>query len=139
MNEGAGEIRYIVNGRRALSGEIVVNGNKNAALPIIAACLLTSEPITLHNVPFIKDTEVLVDLIKSMGVKADWEGRNVLKIEAVELNPETMDVSLVPKIRASILLLGPILARCGAVEIPRPGGDVIGRRRTDTHFLGCSN
>lgn len=130
------EIRYVVEGGQSLSGALTVNGNKNGALPIIAASLLTDQPVYLENVPRIRDTEVLVELIASMGVAAEWTAQNALTLCAETLNPDRMDTSLAPNIRASILLLGPLTARCGAVEVPMPGGDRIGRRRADTHFIG---
>jgi UDP-N-acetylglucosamine 1-carboxyvinyltransferase len=128
-------IRYIVEGGRRLSGTIEPSGNKNAALPIIAATLLTDKPVRLSNVPRIRDTEALVELVQSVGAKVRWLGRNELEIEARELRPANLDPDLCARIRASILLAGPMLARCGQVVLPPPGGDVIGRRRVDTHLL----
>ncbi|WP_072386754.1 UDP-N-acetylglucosamine 1-carboxyvinyltransferase [Hyphomicrobium sp. CS1BSMeth3] len=128
-------IRYVVEGGHKLSGSIEPSGNKNAALPIIAATLLTDQPVRLSNVPRIRDTETLVDLIGSVGVTADWTGQNELSIQAKEVRPASLDPELCTRIRASILLAGPMLARCGTVELPPPGGDVIGRRRVDTHLL----
>jgi hypothetical protein len=118
-----------------LSGAIRPSGNKNAALPIIAASLLTEHPVTLTNVPRIRDTETLVELIRSVGASADWTERNTLQIHARDIRPLDLDPDLCRKIRASILLAGPLLARCGEITLPPPGGDVIGRRRLDTHFL----
>jgi UDP-N-acetylglucosamine 1-carboxyvinyltransferase len=128
-------IQYIVEGGRKLSGTIEPGGNKNSALPIIAAALLTEHPVTLENVPRIRDTETLVELIKSIGVEIDWQDRNRLVIHAREVRAVDLDPELCARIRASILLAGPLLARCGQVALPPPGGDVIGRRRLDTHFL----
>jgi UDP-N-acetylglucosamine 1-carboxyvinyltransferase len=128
-------VQYIVEGGHGLSGSIEPAGNKNAALPIIAAALLTEHPVTLTNVPRIRDTETMVELLRSVGAAADWSGRNELNIHARELRPDTLDPLLCARIRASILLAGPLLARCGHVVLPPPGGDVIGRRRVDTHFL----
>jgi UDP-N-acetylglucosamine 1-carboxyvinyltransferase len=128
-------IRYVVEGGRSLSGSIEPAGNKNAALPIIAAALLTRDRVTLQNVPRIRDTETLVELVRSVGASADWTGDNTLEIEAKEVRSEELDPVLCANIRASILLAGPVLARCGHVVLPPPGGDVIGRRRVDTHFL----
>lgn len=128
-------IQYVVEGGFRLSGEIEPSGNKNAALPIVAAALLTDQRVELHNVPRIRDIEALVELIQSVGAKADWLGRNELAIEARELYPAKLDPHLCASIRASILLAGPMLARCGEISLPPPGGDVIGRRRLDTHFL----
>ncbi len=128
-------IRYVVEGGRTLSGSIEPAGNKNAALPIIAAALLTPDRVTLQNVPRILDTETLVELVRSVGASANWTGTNTLEIEAKALSAKELDPVLCAKIRASILLAGPMLARCGEVALPPPGGDVIGRRRVDTHFL----
>jgi UDP-N-acetylglucosamine 1-carboxyvinyltransferase len=128
-------IQYIVEGGRRLGGTIEPGGNKNSALPIIAAALLTEQPVTLENVPRIRDTETLVELIKSIGVEIDWQDRNRLVIHAREVRAVDLDPELCARIRASILLAGPLLARCGQVALPPPGGDVIGRRRLDTHFL----
>lgn len=128
-------IQYIVEGGHRLSGEIEPSGNKNAALPIVAAALLTDERVELTNVPRIRDIEVLVELIQSVGAEARWLGRNHLEIRAASLRPADLDPELCARVRASILLAGPMLARCGEVTLPPPGGDVIGRRRVDTHFL----
>jgi UDP-N-acetylglucosamine 1-carboxyvinyltransferase len=128
-------VRYIVEGGHRLSGSIEPAGNKNAALPIIAAALLTDKPVTLTNVPRIRDVEALVELIQTVGAKANWTGANTLVIEAKKVRPAALDPDLCARIRASILLAGPLLARAGHVVLPPPGGDVIGRRRVDTHFL----
>jgi UDP-N-acetylglucosamine 1-carboxyvinyltransferase len=128
-------IKYVVEGRRSLSGSIEPAGNKNAALPIIAAALLTRDRVVLQNVPRIRDTETLVELVRSVGAHADWFGANTLEIQASEVRSGDLDPTLCASIRASILLAGPLLARVGHVTLPPPGGDVIGRRRVDTHFL----
>src|SRR5438477_2303335 len=132
-----GALQSIVEGGRRLSGTIRPSGNKNAALPIIAAALLTEHPVTLQNVPRIRDVETLVDLVRSIGVDAQWDksDRNSLAIHAKSIRGTELDPVLCRKIRASILLAAPLLARCGEIELPPPGGDVIGRRRVDTHFL----
>ena len=128
-------ISYHVEGGRKLSGSIEPAGNKNAALPIIAASLLTDQPVTLTNVPRIRDTETLVELMRSVGASAEWREASSLRIHAREVRAADLDPDLCSRIRASILLAGPLLARCGRVTLPPPGGDVIGRRRVDTHFL----
>ena len=128
-------IKYVVEGGHPLAGSIEPAGNKNAALPIIAAALLTRDRVTLQNVPRILDTEALVELVRSVGVSADWTDTNTLQVEAKTVTAKDIDPDLCAKIRASILLAGPLLARCGQVILPPPGGDVIGRRRVDTHFL----
>ena len=128
-------VSYIVEGGQRLSGAIEPSGNKNAALPIIAATLLTDQPVELSNVPRIRDVEALVELLISLGAEAEWTGRNTLRIHARVVQPATLDPDLCSRIRASILLAGPVLARCGKITLPPPGGDVIGRRRLDSHFL----
>lgn len=128
-------VTYVVEGSHRLSGSIEPGGNKNAALPVIAASLLTTRPVILHNVPRIRDTETLVQLIRTLGVSAEWQGANTLEICAEEVRANDLDPELCSQIRASILLAGPVLARCGRVVLPPPGGDVIGRRRVDTHFF----
>jgi UDP-N-acetylglucosamine 1-carboxyvinyltransferase len=128
-------VQFIVEGGHPLSGSIRPSGNKNAALPIVAAALLTDQPVVLENVPRIRDIETLVQLVASLGVEIAWRDRNTLHIHAREVRPATLDRTLSAKIRGSILLAGPLLGRCGRVTLPPPGGDVIGRRRLDTHFL----
>jgi UDP-N-acetylglucosamine 1-carboxyvinyltransferase len=129
--------QFIVEGGHRLSGTIRPAGNKNAALPIIAAALLTDQPVTLQNIPRIRDVETLVELIRTAGVTAQWDPSepNTLHIEAKTVRAASLDPQLCGRIRASILLAAPLLARCGEVALPPPGGDVIGRRRVDTHFL----
>jgi UDP-N-acetylglucosamine 1-carboxyvinyltransferase len=130
-------LQYIVEGGRTLKSgaKIQPSGNKNAALPIICAALLSEQPVTLQNVPRIRDVEVLVELVQSLGVRVDWKDRNTLEIHAKTVTAGKLDPELCRRIRASILLVAPVLARCGEIRIPPPGGDVIGRRRLDTHFL----
>jgi UDP-N-acetylglucosamine 1-carboxyvinyltransferase len=128
-------LQFVVQGGHPLSGTIRPSGNKNAALPIVAAALLTDKPVTLHNVPRISDVETLVRLIQSIGVEAEWTERNTLEIHAKSVQSTDLDPTMCKRIRASILLAAPLLARCGHLELPPPGGDVIGRRRVDTHFL----
>jgi UDP-N-acetylglucosamine 1-carboxyvinyltransferase len=127
--------QFIVEGGRPLAGTIRPTGNKNAALPIVCAALLTSEPVTLENVPRIKDIESLLQLVRQTGATAEWTAANTLLITATTVRGDTLDPELCKRIRASILLAGPVLARAGAVTLAPPGGDVIGRRRLDTHFL----
>ena len=128
-------MQFIVEGGHRLSGTIRPAGNKNAALPIVAATLLTEHPVTLENVPRIRDIETLVELIASLGAEIAWTARNTLRVHARTITPAELDREKSKKIRGSILLAGPVLARCGRITIPPPGGDVIGRRRLDTHFL----
>ncbi|MDQ6738536.1 MAG: UDP-N-acetylglucosamine 1-carboxyvinyltransferase [Gemmatimonadota bacterium] len=131
-------VQYIVEGGSELHGSIRPSGNKNAALPIVAAALLSRNPVRLTNVPRIRDLEILVELLRSVGATADWTDRNTLDILAPTLAPERLDAALCARIRASILLAAPLLARCGKARLPAPGGDVIGRRRLDTHFLAMT-
>ncbi|HLV25235.1 MAG TPA: UDP-N-acetylglucosamine 1-carboxyvinyltransferase [Gemmatimonadales bacterium] len=128
-------MQYIVEGGLKLSGTIRPAGNKNAALPILAATLLTDQPVTLTNVPRIRDIETLVELMQSIGPEIEWTGQNTLRVHAREVRPTEIDRELAARIRGSILLAGPLLGRCGRITLPPPGGDVIGRRRLDTHFL----
>jgi UDP-N-acetylglucosamine 1-carboxyvinyltransferase len=128
-------LQFVVQGGHRLSGTIHPSGNKNAALPIIAAALMTEHPVVLQNVPRIRDVETLVELVKSLGVDVKWTDRNTLHIHAKSLEEAQLDPNLCRRIRASILLAAPMLVRTGAVELAPPGGDVIGRRRLDTHFL----
>jgi len=126
---------FIVEGGVPLSGTIRPAGNKNAALPAVAAALLTSDPVTLDNVPRIRDVETLLEIVGSLGAEVEWSGANAVTIDAGGVRSGRPDPSMAERIRASILLAGPLLARFGAVSLPPPGGDVIGRRRLDTHFL----
>jgi UDP-N-acetylglucosamine 1-carboxyvinyltransferase len=127
--------KYIVEGGVPLSGRIRPAGNKNAALPIICAALLSDEPVTLENVPDIRDVRTLLELMEQIGCEVEWLGPDSLRIEAKEIRIAEVDRRLAARIRASILLAGPMLARAGSMILPPPGGDVIGRRRVDTHFL----
>lgn len=128
-------LQFVVEGSRPLSGSIRPSGNKNAALPIVAAALLTDQPVTLENVPRIGDIETLVTLVSTTGASVEWAARNTLRIHAKSLKADALDAALCSRIRASILLAAPLIARCGQVDLTPPGGDVIGRRRLDTHFL----
>jgi UDP-N-acetylglucosamine 1-carboxyvinyltransferase len=126
--------RFLVTGGKSLKGTIRPAGNKNAALPVIAAALLATEPVVLHNIPRIKDVEILLALLQDLGATVEWKSTNTVRIDGKNVKPKTLDPALSAKIRASILLAGPLLGRFGSVTLPPPGGDVIGRRRVDTHF-----
>jgi len=128
--------RFIIEGGKQLHGTVRPNGSKNEALPVLAACLLTSEPVMLKNLPRIADVEVMLEVLKSLGATVEELDRHTLRITSGELNTTVLDADLCRRIRASILFAGPMVARMGAVTLPPPGGDVIGRRRVDTHFLG---
>jgi UDP-N-acetylglucosamine 1-carboxyvinyltransferase len=127
--------RFLVTGGNPLSGSIRPAGNKNAALPVIAASLLADGPVTLDNIPRIRDVETLLELVADLGATVHWIAANTLVIDPRGVTAKPLDPVLCTRIRASILLAGPLLARFGKVILPPPGGDVIGRRRVDTHFL----
>src|SRR6266705_2136784 len=126
---------FRVTGGRPLTGTIRPAGNKNAALPILAATLLADGPCRIDNVPRIRDVETLLALLQHVGAAVQWQGANTVEIDTSGAEPRPLDPQLCKEIRASILLAGPMLARFGHVTLPPPGGDVIGRRRVDTHFL----
>src|ERR671911_629787 len=126
--------KFVIQGGSPLSGEIVPAGNKNAALPALAACLLTDEELLLRNVPRIRDTEAQLSLLEGIGVKVAWSGENEVRLRAGSISDTSVDEELASLIRASFLLAGPLLARFGEVRMPPPGGDFIGRRRLDPHL-----
>lgn len=129
---------FLVRGPARLSGHFQPVGNKNAALPIIAACLLAEGPVTLRNVPMIGDVESLLAILEEMGAAVDRQGGGTIRIDTRNVDSPAVSAELAGAIRASILLAGPLLARFGEVTIPPPGGDVIGRRRIDTHVRGLT-
>ena len=126
--------KFVIEGGVPLSGEVTVAGNKNAALPILAACLLTEEEVLLHRVPRIRDTEAQIALLEQLGVEVEWVADNSVKLCAAGVTDPVVDEELSARIRASFLLAGPLLARFGAAKMPPPGGDFIGRRRLDAHL-----
>ncbi|MBO5482956.1 MAG: UDP-N-acetylglucosamine 1-carboxyvinyltransferase [Spirochaetaceae bacterium] len=128
-------VEYHVEGGFPIKGTIKASGNKNAALPCIAACVLTSEPVILNNIPDIEDTGVMFDVLRSLGVSVESLGNNSWKVEAKNIEKSEIPAMFTKKIRGSILFAGPLVARTGKVVMSPPGGDVIGRRRVDTHFL----
>ena len=125
---------FVIQGGQPLSGRIRAAGNKNAALPNLAACLLTTEPVVLHNVPRIRDVETMMALIAGLGAEVEWVGENEVRVHAADVSSHELDAELSSRIRASFLLAGPLLARLGRASVPPPGGDVIGRRRLDPHI-----
>jgi UDP-N-acetylglucosamine 1-carboxyvinyltransferase len=127
--------RFLVRGGQSLRGSIRPAGNKNAALPILASTVLADGPMELDNIPRIRDVETMLALLVDLGASAEWTGPNLVRVDARGVRPKPLDPKLCARIRASILLAGPLLARFGTVTLPPPGGDVIGRRRVDTHFL----
>ena len=131
--------KFIIQGGIPLSREVTPSGNKNAALPLLAACTLTDEPVILHNVPDIRDVYTMRLLLESLGVKVESIGNHTWRMQAKHVYPSDLDPDLCRSIRASILLAGPMIARAGELELPPPGGDVIGRRRVDTHILALES
>ncbi len=127
--------KFIIDGGYPLSGEVVPSGNKNAALPMLASCLLTDEPVILHNMPEIRDVQAMRALLESLGMEITTIAEHSWKVQAKDIKPANLDPDLCRAIRASILLAGPMTARFGELHLPPPGGDVIGRRRVDTHLL----
>ena len=123
----------MIEGGKPLSGRLRASGNKNGALPILAACLLTEEPVSLGNVPRIRDVETMLGLLSKLGADVEWTGDNEVRVHAQDIGHE-VDEELASGIRASFLLTGPLLARLGRASVPPPGGDVIGRRRLDPHI-----
>ncbi|MCX6124723.1 MAG: UDP-N-acetylglucosamine 1-carboxyvinyltransferase, partial [Proteobacteria bacterium] len=128
--------RFKIEGGRTLSGFVTPSGNKNEALPALMACLLTDDPVTYHRMPRIGDVETACDVLADLGVSVSWNADESLTLCAKGIKYKRTDPQLCSRIRASILLLGPMLARFGKVELALPGGDVIGARRIDTHWEG---
>jgi UDP-N-acetylglucosamine 1-carboxyvinyltransferase len=126
---------FLVQGGHQLRGSIRPAGNKNAALPILASTVLADGPVELDNVPHIRDVDTMAALLADLGADVSWTSANHLRVDARPLRPKPLDPDLCARIRASILLAGPLVARFGQCVLPPPGGDVIGRRRVDTHFL----
>ncbi len=125
---------FVIEGGQPLQGHVTAAGNKNGALPILAACLLTAEPVVLQNVPRILDVDTMVALLRDLGVEVEWTGPNEVRVHAATIARHEVNEELASKIRASFLLAGPLLARVGRATVPPPGGDVIGRRRLDPHI-----
>src|SRR5436190_21477660 len=126
--------KFVIEGGTPLSGTVVPAGNKNAALPALAASLLTEEEVVLRNIPRISDVEAMLELLVRLGVKVDWRDENTVALRADDVSATDVDPDYANRIRASFLLAGPLLARFGLAEMPPPGGDVIGRRRLDPHL-----
>ncbi|MBI5349034.1 MAG: UDP-N-acetylglucosamine 1-carboxyvinyltransferase, partial [Chloroflexi bacterium] len=127
--------QFVIEGGTPLTGTVRPAGNKNSALPLLAASLLTDQPVTLHNVPRIRDVLTMRQLIEDVGAVITEIDPHTWRIEAKNLNKTEPDPALCRIIRASLLLAAPLLARRGHVELPLPGGDVIGRRRIDSHLI----
>ena len=126
--------KFVIEGGYPLSGTVVPAGNKNAALPMLAACLLTEEELVLGNVPRIRDVESMLALLEDLGVNVSWRDEHEVVLRASSLTSSEVDTDLASRIRASFLLAGPLVARTGEAHMPPPGGDYIGRRRLDPHL-----
>ncbi|OGC02408.1 UDP-N-acetylglucosamine 1-carboxyvinyltransferase [candidate division KSB1 bacterium RBG_16_48_16] len=126
--------KYVIEGGHPLSGSVTISGNKNEALPAIAACLLTDEPVTLRNVPRIGDVNSMLDIMHELGVEIEDLDKNDVRLCSRNLKGSELDSDKCRSLRAAILLAGPLITRHDHVSMPPPGGDVIGRRRLDTHF-----
>jgi UDP-N-acetylglucosamine 1-carboxyvinyltransferase len=126
---------YLVEGGRSLTGNLAPAGSKNAALPLLAASLLSDRKVILSNLPRIRDVRTMVAVLASLGTCVEEHSEHSVSLTGARPDPAKLDADLCRKVRASILLAGPLLARCGRLELPPPGGDVIGKRRLDTHFL----
>jgi UDP-N-acetylglucosamine 1-carboxyvinyltransferase len=124
---------FVIEGGRPLSGTVRAAGNKNGALPILAATVLASAEVRLSNVPRIRDVETMIELLVDLGAGVEWTGPNEVRVDPGDVSKTDLDPELSREIRASFLLAGPLLSRFGRVAVPPPGGDVIGRRRLDTH------
>ena len=126
---------YVIEGGFPIKGTITASGNKNAALPCLSATLLTAEPVILHNIPAIEDTGVMIKILEALGAKVEKLDKNSWKITNENVVTSELPSDLTKKVRGSIVFAGPLLARTGKCDMMPPGGDVIGRRRVDTHFL----
>ena len=126
---------YVIEGGYPIQGTVTASGNKNAALPCIAATLMTEEPVILHNIPEIQDTNVMFEILKSLGAKVEKLSKHNWKIQCDKIKTTELPSDLTKKVRGSIVFAGPLLASKGKCQMTPPGGDVIGRRRVDTHFL----
>ena len=126
--------KFVIRGGKPLKGKIRAGGMKNAATPIIAATLLTSEECVIDNVPRISDVERMLEILKSLGARAEWTGEHEVTVSAKDADIKSLDKKIVKSMRSSILFLGPLLARFKRVQIPEPGGCIIGNRPPDTHF-----
>jgi UDP-N-acetylglucosamine 1-carboxyvinyltransferase len=128
--------KFVIEGGHRLSGRVTPNGSKNEVLPVLAATLLCEQTVRLENVPRIADVFVMIEILDALGARTEWIDEHTLEVDAGNVSSGVCPTDLCRRLRASILLAGPLLARFGHVELPPPGGDVIGRRRLDTHFLG---
>lgn len=130
--------QFVIQGGVPISGEVTASGNKNAALKMLPACLLTEEPVTLHNAPQIGDMQVAIEMMRKLGAEVTWIAPGTLRVHARSITVTDLDRALATRIRASVVFAGPMLARVGRVSLPLPGGDAIGERRLDTHVYALS-
>lgn len=126
--------KFVIKGNKALKGEVEVGGSKNAAGAILASTILTKDDCFIYNVPLIEDALSLIKILEEMGAEVDWFGEKNVKINCSSINPEKINADLVNKMRVSVLLIGPLLARFGNFKIAHPGGDKIGLRPIETHL-----
>src|SRR5262245_44537605 len=126
---------FVIEGKTPLTGEVIPSGNKNAAFPLIAAALLTDEPVTLYNLPNIGDVYTMLKIVEGLGVEVNRHDDHNVTLRAGSLRTTTPDPALFAKIRGALVLMGALLAREGEVNLAQPGGDQIGRRRVDTHIM----
>lgn len=131
--------KFVITGGRPLKGKIEVRGAKNAATPILAACLLTKEPCIINNLPLIGDVFRMIEIIESLGAKVEWLSKRKIKIQAKDIDQTKIKKEIVSKLRSSILLIGPLLGRLQEVKMPHPGGCLIGARPVDTHFQALTD
>ena len=124
----------VIRGGRRLSGRVEVEGNKNAALPLLVACLVTDQPCEIRNVPRIRDVGVMIRLLRSLGAIVEGEGTSTLRVTCQAITTEEPDPALVGRLRGSVLLLGPLLGRTGRARLAPPGGDFAARRTISTHL-----
>jgi UDP-N-acetylglucosamine 1-carboxyvinyltransferase len=125
---------FVIEGGRPLGGSVPAAGNKNGALPILAATVMATEPVVLSNVPRIRDVETMLELLADIGAEVEWIAPNQVRVDSANASNPELDPELCSRIRASFLLAAPLLARLGRASVPPPGGDVIGRRRLDPHI-----
>ncbi len=126
---------FLIEGKAPLNGVVTPSGNKNAAFPLIAAALLTDEPVTLHNLPDIGDVRTMINIVEELGVEVTWHDSHSITLRAGALRSTQPNPARFAKMRGALVLMGPLLAREGQVRLAQPGGDQIGRRRIDTHVM----
>src|SRR3989338_2997428 len=126
--------RFVINGGKALQGEIEVRGAKNAAFPILAATILTKEDCIIENLPLIEDVYRMIEILESMKAEVEWIGERTVRINTKNLDPSKINKKLVLVFRGAVVLFGPLLARFGKARLPQPGGCIIGARPIDTHL-----